>query len=49
MPAAAKVTCDIAMSVDGYTAGTDQRLDEPFGDGPRGTDLVTHLTYRGPR
>ena len=36
MPAAAKVTCDIAMSVDGYVAGTDQRLDEPFGDGPRG-------------
>jgi dihydrofolate reductase len=32
----AKVTCDIAMSVDGYVAGTDQRLDEPFGDGPRG-------------
>src|SRR5436305_7264271 len=31
-----RVTCDIAMSVDGYTAGTDQRLDEPFGDGPRG-------------
>jgi dihydrofolate reductase len=32
----AKVTCDIAMSVDGYVAGTNQRLDEPFGDGPRG-------------
>ena len=31
-----KVTCDIAMSVDGFVAGTDQRLDEPFGDGPRG-------------
>jgi dihydrofolate reductase len=30
------VTCDMAMSVDGYVAGTDQRLDEPFGDGPRG-------------
>jgi dihydrofolate reductase len=30
------VTCDIAMSVDGFVAGTDQRLDEPFGDGPRG-------------
>ena len=32
----ATVTCDIAMSVDGYVAGTHQRLDEPFGDGPRG-------------
>jgi dihydrofolate reductase len=32
----ANVTCDIAMSLDGYVAGTDQRLDEPFGDGPRG-------------
>jgi dihydrofolate reductase len=31
-----KVTCDIAMSIDGFVAGTDQRLDEPFGDGPRG-------------
>jgi dihydrofolate reductase len=29
-----KVTCDISMSVDGYVAGTDQRLDAPFGDGP---------------
>ena len=32
----ATVTCDIARSVDGYVAGTHQRLDEPFGDGPRG-------------
>jgi dihydrofolate reductase len=32
----ATVTCDMAMSLDGYVAGTDQRLDEPFGDGPRG-------------
>jgi dihydrofolate reductase len=29
-----KVTCDMAISVDGYAAGTNQRLDEPFGDGP---------------
>jgi dihydrofolate reductase len=29
-----KVTCDISMSVDGYVAGTNQRLDAPFGDGP---------------
>jgi dihydrofolate reductase len=33
---ASKVTCDIAMSVDGYVAGVNQRLAEPFGDGPRG-------------
>jgi dihydrofolate reductase len=26
----------MAMSVDGFVAGTDQRLAEPFGDGPRG-------------
>ncbi|MEV0456364.1 dihydrofolate reductase family protein [Catellatospora methionotrophica] len=28
-----KVTCDMAMSVDGYTSGLNQRLDAPFGDG----------------
>ena len=28
-----KVTCDIAISIDGYAAGPNQRLDEPFGDG----------------
>jgi dihydrofolate reductase len=32
----AKVTCDMAMSLDGFVAGTNQRLEEPFGDGPRG-------------
>lgn len=31
----AQVTCDMAMSVDGYVAGPNQRLEEPFGDGPR--------------
>jgi dihydrofolate reductase len=31
-----RVTSDMAISVDGYAAGTDQRADEPFGDGPRG-------------
>jgi dihydrofolate reductase len=31
-----RVTCDMAMSVDGFVAGTDQRLEEPFGDGPGG-------------
>jgi dihydrofolate reductase len=28
-----KVTCDIGISVDGYSAGTDQSRDEPFGRG----------------
>ena len=29
-----KVTSDMAVSVDGYTAGPpNQRLDAPFGDG----------------
>jgi dihydrofolate reductase len=28
-----KVTSDMAMSVNGFTSGTNQRLDAPFGDG----------------
>lgn len=28
-----KVVCDIAVSVDGFAAGPNQRLDEPLGDG----------------
>jgi dihydrofolate reductase len=28
-----KVICDMGMSVDGYVAGPNQRLDAPFGDG----------------
>ena len=28
-----KVTCDMAMSVDGFTAGPNQGPDKPFGDG----------------
>jgi dihydrofolate reductase len=31
-----KVTSDMAMSIDGYTAGPNQRLEEPFGDGVEG-------------
>ncbi|TDB88621.1 dihydrofolate reductase [Actinomadura sp. KC216] len=27
-----KVTCDIAISVDGFAAGPNQRVDEPIGD-----------------
>jgi dihydrofolate reductase len=30
------VTCDMAMSVDGFVAGPNQRADEPFGDGVDG-------------
>lgn len=29
-----KVTCDVAVSVDGFTAGPNQTRDKPFGDGP---------------
>jgi dihydrofolate reductase len=29
-----KVTCDMAVSVDGFTAGPDQSADKPLGDGP---------------
>jgi dihydrofolate reductase len=29
-----RVVCDISISTDGYVAGTDQRADKPFGDGP---------------
>ncbi|MEU5995594.1 dihydrofolate reductase family protein [Spirillospora sp. NPDC047418] len=28
-----KVTCDIGISVDGFVAGPDQRLEEPLGEG----------------
>src|SRR3954470_17931086 len=28
-----KVTCDMAVSVDGFTAGPNQSADKPFGDG----------------
>ncbi|GAA1844958.1 dihydrofolate reductase family protein [Actinomadura bangladeshensis] len=28
-----KVTCDIGISVDGFVAGPNQRLEEPLGDG----------------
>jgi dihydrofolate reductase len=31
-----KVTCDMSMSVDGFVAGVNQSLAEPFGEGPRG-------------
>ena len=34
-----KVTCDMAISLDGYTAGPNQTAEKPFGDGP--TDRLT--------
>jgi dihydrofolate reductase len=34
-----RVTADIAISLDGYAAGPNQRLDQPFGDG--GTRRLT--------
>jgi hypothetical protein len=30
---ASKVTCDLAMSLDGYVAGRNQSMDDPFGEG----------------
>jgi dihydrofolate reductase len=34
------VTCDIAVSLDGYSAGPNQSLDQPFGDGVEGGDTL---------
>ncbi|MFD0692126.1 dihydrofolate reductase family protein [Actinomadura fibrosa] len=31
-----KVTCDMAVSLDGFTAGPNQSLDKPFGEGEDG-------------
>jgi len=31
-----KITCDMATSVDGFVAGPNQSLAEPFGDGIEG-------------
>ena len=31
-----KVTADMAISLDGFAAGPNQRLDAPFGDGVDG-------------
>jgi dihydrofolate reductase len=38
------VTADFAISVDGFTAGTNQRLDEPFGDAADGRSARVPLT-----
>lgn len=34
------VTCDIAISLDGYSAGFNQRPDQPFGDGVGDAELL---------
>jgi dihydrofolate reductase len=31
-----RVTCDMAMSVDGFVAGPNQSLENPFGEGVEG-------------
>lgn len=38
------VTCDLAISVDGFAAGPNQRLESPFGDSPFGGGAVAQLT-----
>src|SRR5689334_29343 len=38
-----KVTCDMAMSVDGFTSGPNQSADKPFGDGP--VDRLTQWMF----
>ena len=38
-----KVTCDMAVSVDGFTAGPNQTADKPFGDGP--VDRLTRWMF----
>ncbi|SNY72047.1 dihydrofolate reductase family protein [Paractinoplanes atraurantiacus] len=42
----AYITCDLAISVDGYTSGVNQRLDKPFGDGP--VDMLTKWMFATP-
>ena len=41
-----KVTCDMAVSVDGFTAGPNQSADKPFGDGP--VDRLTQWMFEQP-
>ncbi|WP_026425925.1 dihydrofolate reductase family protein [Actinokineospora inagensis] len=38
-----KITCDMLMSVDGYAAGLNQRLEAPFGDGAH--DVLTRWMF----
>ena len=34
------VTCDLGISLDGYSAGPNQSLDQPFGDGVEGGESL---------
>ncbi len=34
------VTCDLSISLDGYSAGPNQSLEQPFGDGLAGGDTL---------
>ena len=34
------ITCDISISLDGYSAGPNQSLDRPFGDGVEGGETL---------
>jgi dihydrofolate reductase len=38
-----KVTCDMAISIDGFAAGPNQSPDKPFGDGP--VDRLTQWMF----
>ena len=40
------VTCDMAVSIDGFTAGPNQSADKPFGDGP--VDRLTQWMFEQP-
>lgn len=40
-----EITCDMAMSIDGYTAGPNQRRDAPFGDGGARERLTRWMTH----
>jgi dihydrofolate reductase len=41
-----KVTCGVAMSLDGFVAGNNMTFDEPFGDIP--TQLLHHWMFDEP-
>jgi dihydrofolate reductase len=41
-----KVTCDMAMSIDGFTAGPNQAADKPFGDG--NVEALTRWMFEQP-
>ncbi|GAA0488005.1 hypothetical protein Ade02nite_12260 [Paractinoplanes deccanensis] len=42
----AYITCDLAISADGYAAGVNQTREKPFGDGP--TDVLHQWMFETP-